>query len=175
MDQSALPAAIDTASRQYSLITWKQALAVGLTPVMLKRLVTRGHWEQLGNGLYRINGAKETWRGTLKAICLRAGEGSAVSHRTAAALWGIEGFHPSNPVDLTVPYGRNPRLQSVRVHRRGVFRTDERDGIPVTPIPETILDLCAVSSDDSIPLRALDDVRRRRLASPFELQRCLSE
>jgi len=50
-----------------------------------------------------------------------------------------------------------------------------RDGIRLTPLPETILDLCAVSRDRMVPLRALDDVRRRKLASTFELERCLTE
>jgi hypothetical protein len=50
-----------------------------------------------------------------------------------------------------------------------------RDGIPLTPVPETILDLCAVSGNDGIPLRALDDVRRRKLAGSGELERCLVE
>jgi hypothetical protein len=90
-------------------------------------------------------------------------------------LWGIEGFHRSSPVHLTVPRRRRPRFDNVVVHRRDLPRITERDGIPVTPIPETILDLCAISRDESIPLRALDDVRRRRLARPFELRRCLSE
>jgi hypothetical protein len=175
MDQRVLAAAIAVARNQHSFITWKQSLSVGITPVMLRRLVAQGHWEKVGEGLYRINGAKETWRGRLKAICLRAGERSAISHRSAAALWGIEGFHPAPTVDLTVPRRRRPRLDGVVLHRRDLPRIEERDGIPVTPIPETILDLCAVSPDESIPLRALDDVRRRRLASPFELKRCLSE
>ena len=78
-------------------------------------------------------------------------------------------------VDLSVPPNRQPRFTNVRVHRRNLTRTTERDGVPVTPIPETILDLCAVSRNQSIPLRALDDVLRRRLASSFELERCLAE
>ena len=172
MDKSALAASVALAARQYGLLTWQQALELGITPDVLRRLVADGHWRRVASGLYRVNGVKETWRGRLKGICLRAGEGSAVSHRTAAALWGIEGFEPPMTVDLTVPRSHQPRFKGVRVHRRNLARTTERNGIPVTPIPETILDLCAVSRDRTIPLRALDDVRRRRLVSTFELERC---
>jgi hypothetical protein len=175
MDEIALATAIGVAEGQYSFITWEQALAAGLTAVVIRRLVEQGHWAKVGRGLYRIKGARETWRSGLKAICLRAGQPCAISHRSAAALWGIEGFHPSGTVHITVPRRRRPRFDDVVVHRRDLPRITERDGIPITPIPETILDLCTVSRDESIPLRALDDVRRRRLARPYELRRCLSE
>jgi Transcriptional regulator, AbiEi antitoxin len=175
MDKSALAAAVAIAERQYGLITWKQAIAVGITPRVLRRLVAEGHWIRVAEGLYRLAGVKECWRGRLKGISLRAGEGSVLSHRSAAAVWGLEGFEPPWVVDLTVPRHRQPRLENVRVHRRNLARPAFRDGIPVTPIPETILDLCAISRDTTIPLRALDDVRRRKLVSSFELTRCLSE
>jgi hypothetical protein len=98
-----------------------------------------------------------------------------ISHRSAAALWGLEGFEAPRTIDITVPPGQRPRIEKARVHRRAVTRRTVRDGIPLTPIPETILDLCAVSRNEGIPLRALDDVRRRKLASSFELERCLAE
>jgi hypothetical protein len=175
MDKSALAAAIAIATRQYGLITWKQAVQVGITPDFLRRLVAEGHWAKVAPGLYRMSGVKECWRGRLKGISLRGGDGSAISHRSAAAVWGLEGFEPPSIVDLSVPRNRQPRFKNVRVHRRDLVRIGMRDGIPVTPIPETILDLCTVSGDRTIPLRALDDVRRRRLVSSFELERCLAE
>lgn len=61
------------------------------------------------------------------------------------------------------------------MHRRNLTRTKVRDGIPLTPIPETILDLCSLRGEPSIPRRALDDVRRRKLVSTFELERCRDE
>ena len=175
MNKSALAAAIAIAERQYGLITWKQALALGITPDVLRRLVAEGHWVRVADGLYRLSGVKECWRGRLKGVSLRAGEGSAISHRSAAAVWGLEGFEPPLIVDLSVPRNRQPRMKNVRVHRRNMARTTVRDGIPVTPIPETILDLCAIRGERTIPLRALDDVRRRKLVSTFELERCRDE
>lgn len=175
MERSALAAAIGVAQHQHSLITWDQALGAGLTAAVIKRLVAQGHWEKLGNGLYRVNGSRKTWRSRLMATCLRAGDGAAVSHRWAAALWGLEGFHPSGPLHVTVPRRRNPRVEDVVVHRRDLPRLSRVDNIPVTPIPETILDLCAVSRNPSVALRALDDARRRRLCSAFDLMRCSAE
>jgi hypothetical protein len=111
----------------------------------------------------------------MMAACLQAGNEAMISHRSAAALWALEGFEPPNIIDVTVPPAQRPRIQRARVHRRALRRRSVRDGIPVTPIPETILGLCAVSRHRGIPLRALDDVRRRKLASGRDLQRCLDE
>src|SRR5207248_1711222 len=137
MEKTALAAALAFADRQYGLITWRQALSVGITPDVLRRLVQQGHWIRVAGGLYRVNGVKASWRGRMKGICLRAGDGAAISHRSAAAVWGIEGFEPPETIDLTVPRNRQPRLTGVRVHRRNLGRTAVRDGIPVTPIPVT--------------------------------------
>jgi putative AbiEi antitoxin of type IV toxin-antitoxin system len=175
MDRKALAAAITLARVQYGFITWRQALRAGLSPRAIARLVAEGHWRQVGNGLYQVNGVAPCWRGRFMSACLRGGEGALISHRSAAALWGIEGFGPPSTVDITVPPERRPRIPGVRVHRRTLTRTKVRDGIPVTPIPETILDLCALRAERSIPLRALDDVRRRKLVSTFELERCRDE
>jgi Transcriptional regulator, AbiEi antitoxin len=175
MNRQALAVALAIAAQQYGLISRRQALDAGLTAKMIRHLLAEGHWARVAEGLYRMSGVKECWRGRLRGIVLRAGDGSVISHRAAAAVWGLEGFGPPRVVDVTVPRNRQPRLENVRVHRRDLRRTAVRDGIPITPIPETILDLCALSGERTIPLRALDDVRRRRLVSSFELERCLTE
>jgi hypothetical protein len=175
VDADALAQAASLASRQHNLITYDQALEAGLSPDMVRRLVEQRIWIRVARGIYRINGVKATWRGRMMAACLQAGDDALISHRSAAALWGLDGFGPPMVLDLTVPPGRRPRVARARVHRRTVNRRAVRDSIPVTPIPETILDLCAVSRNRDVPLRALDDVRRRRLVSTAELQRCFED
>lgn len=175
MDTGALARAVATAGRQHNLLTYDQALQAGLSPDTVRRLVDQGHWVRMTRGLFRINGVRVTWQARMMAACLQAGEGAVISHRSAAALWGLDGFEPPWTLDVTVPPGRRPRIGRARVHRRSVARRVLRHAIPVTPIPETILDLCAVSRNRGIPLRALDDVRRRKLAGTGELQRCLEE
>jgi hypothetical protein len=175
VDTEALARAAAIADRQHGLITYRQALRAGLSPDMVRHLVSRGHWVRMARGLFRINGVKVTWRGRMMAACLQAGDEALVSHRSAAAVWGLEGFEPPWIIDITVPPRHRPRIEKARVHRRLVERRAVRDSIPLTPIPETILDLCAVSRNQGIPLRALDDVRRRKLVSSIELERCLAE
>jgi hypothetical protein len=175
VDTDALARAAAKAAAQHGFITWDQLLDAGLSSDVVRRLVAEGQLIRVAHGVYRMIGVKVTWRGRLMAACLQAGDDAMISHRSAAALWGLEGFEPPATIDVTVPHGRRPRIERARLHRRAPPLRTVRDGIPVTPIPETILDLCAVSRNDGIPLRALDDVRRRRLVSSAELQRCLAE
>ena len=48
------------------------------------------------------------------AVASAAGPGALVSHRAAAALWGIEGF--SKAPEVTIPRGRKYRRTGVRTH-----------------------------------------------------------
>jgi Transcriptional regulator, AbiEi antitoxin len=168
-------AAAEKAMSQYGFITTTQAERLGVHPNTITRLVQAGHWVRVRRGLYQLAGANQSWRGRMMAATLQAGDEALISHRSAAALWGLEGFEPPWAIDVTVPSDQRPRINKARVHRRTIGRRAVRDGIPVTPIPETILDLCAVSRHKGIPLRALDDVRRRKLVRPSELERCLEE
>lgn len=164
------------AQQQHGLVAWDQALTLGLTPDAVKHLTASGRWVRVARGVYRINGTPLTWRGRMMAVCLAAGPGALISHRAAAALWTLDGFEPPRVIDLTVPRPRRPRLAGIRVHEVRHFDLVERtirDEIPVTGIPQTILDLCATSRNPDIPLRALDDARRRRLVTWAELWECL--
>jgi len=167
--------ATERAWAQYGFITTTQADCLGVHPNVITRLVRGGQWIRVRPGLYRLAGIKTSWRGRMMAAVLQAGSDAVISHRSAAALWGLEGFGPPWTIEITVPPTQRPRIEKVRVHRRKGVSRAVRDGIPVTPIPETILDLCGSSPNDGIPLRALDDVRRRKLVSSSELQRCLTE
>jgi hypothetical protein len=175
VDTDALARAAAKAAAQHGLATWDQLLDAGLSPDVVRRLVAEGQLIRSARGLYRLIGVKQSWRGRLMAACLQAGEEPLISHRSAAAVRGLEGSEPPWIVDVTVPPNRRPRIGNARLHRRTTTHRAVRDGIPVTPIPETILDLGAVSRNDGIPLRALDDVRRRRLATSSELERCAAE
>jgi hypothetical protein len=74
---------------------------------------------------------------------LAAGPRAALSHRSAAELWGLlAGF--SGPIHVTVPTARRAR-PGIRFHR-SILPYDERtevEGIPVTTVPRTTLDCAA--------------------------------
>lgn len=89
------------------------------------------------------------------AAVLACGEGAALSHGSAAALWGL--LRPiEGPIDVSVPSGHGRRKRrGIRLHRCSSLRALERSGvrgrgetlvtvrndIPVTTVPRTIDDL----------------------------------
>lgn len=77
------------------------------------------------------------------AAVLFAGPGAVLSHRSAAALWGIRGGGGTQ-IHITSP--RKSRSQGAIRRHFSVLADDqvaERDGIPVTSVPRTIFDLAA--------------------------------
>ena len=96
------------------------------------------------------------------------GPDAAASHRSAAELWGIRP-DASPQVEVTVPRWR-PHRPGIRVHH-SVLRPDEvttREGVPVTTVPRTLLDLSAVVSRRQLE-RALIEAEVLRLWDELSL------
>jgi very-short-patch-repair endonuclease len=80
------------------------------------------------------------------AATLAMGPGTVLSHRTAAELWGIS---PRSRRAVEVTRSTHVRGRLHLVPHRSSLPDDERatvDGIPVTTVPRTILDLASVAS-----------------------------
>lgn len=91
-----------------------------------------------------------------------------LSHRSAAALWALR--PTSRPVvELTTPAWR-PGPANVRVHARAVppDEASERDAIPVTTVPRTLVDLAAVLAPPELR-RAVEQAEALRLADLLSL------
>jgi hypothetical protein len=113
-------------------------------------------------------------RSRLAAVLMTAPEGSAVSHRTAAALWRVEiPLHAVDDprVDLIVPGGSRAESRADRrVHRLPLEPADVtwRGGIPVTTPERTWRDLATVLPPG--PLLAVTDQLLDVLCTPAQLQ-----
>lgn len=79
------------------------------------------------------------------AAVLACGPSAALSHWSAAALWGFRSFG-GGLIHVTSPSKSKPK-GSLRRHRALLLPDEitEHDGIPVTTVPRTNLDLAAVS------------------------------
>jgi hypothetical protein len=149
------------AARQHGLVTTGQVRERGGTSSLVTRRCRAGHWQRIAPGVYRIGGAPATFSQRVMAAVLWAGPGAVASHRTAARLWGlIPGL--AVPVEVTVPLGRSLRRRGLVVHRsRDLALAAPRtlDGVPVTGLARTLLDLGAVAPE-RVP-RALTAARRQ--------------
>jgi Transcriptional regulator, AbiEi antitoxin len=164
------------AQAQHGHFTSGQLDALGAQRRARRHRVDVGRWERVHPGVFRLGGVPLTWESRVMAGCLTV-DGSVSSHLTAAHLWGLEGFGPVGIVDVTVPRHARPRRRAgVRYHESLVFElcgATTRFAIPVTGPARTVLDVCASVDDDYRALPALDEVRRRSLASWDELWECL--
>jgi hypothetical protein len=132
--------------RQLGLITRRQARECGLTDRQVDVRVRSGVWRRQHRGVWRHTAFPATYEQRSLAAVLFYGVGSVVSHRAAAALWGVHGF-ASSLVEISCACPSSRMLPGVTVHRS--VDLDERwvrrvGPIPVTTPARTLVDLGAV-------------------------------
>jgi predicted transcriptional regulator of viral defense system len=144
------------ATRQRGLIERWQLLALGLGTAGIDDWVARGRLHVIYRGVYAL-GHRALPRGAeWLAAVMSCGSGAVLSHRSAADLWELRSSSLSC-IDVTVPVttGRRSRGR-IRLHRTRTLVPDQvvrLDGIPVTSIARTLVDLAEV-----VPPRALERV-----------------
>jgi len=103
------------------------------------------------------------------AAVLACGEEAVLSHRSAAALWGIRP-PSSRSIEVTIPSKSRSRAGIQR--HFAVLPADEvtnREGIPVTIVPRTVFDL-ALSERPEVVEAALRQAEFLRLHDRLSLQ-----
>lgn len=154
------------AASQHGALRLADLRALGLTDRKRERLLEAGVLVRVWDGSYRVPGAPRSWKGDVLSACWAGGTRSVASHRSAAALWGIAGGD-ERLVELLCPRWRRTRHGGLVVHESNAVSSrdvTELEGIPVTSIERTILDLGAVRSA-AVVERAMEDALRRELTS----------
>jgi very-short-patch-repair endonuclease len=109
------------------------------------------------------------------AAVLSCGDNAALSHRSAAALWGI-GREISGRIDVSVRRTGKVRRRGLRVRRRPTLNAEDivhLKRIPVTGVARTLVDLATELSPVAIE-RAVNDADKRDLIDPETLRSRLS-
>ena len=120
----------------------RDLLRVGMSRRALRRAVATGRLRPVTPHLYSAVEQPTADEG-LRATALRLQ--AVVSHESAALLWGLELARTPDGHQVTVPRNRSrARHPGARVHRADLRSADkvERDGIVVTTVLRTVLDLC---------------------------------
>ena len=115
----------------------------------------------MGSGVYRLCGSPRTWEQRLVALTFAAGPQAAASHRSAAGLLDVPGFHRGGLPEVTTPRARRHRSGAVPgiVHRWRPFPSGHLtiiDGIVTTRIARTLVDLAGVVHPKRVE-RAVDN------------------
>jgi very-short-patch-repair endonuclease len=108
------------------------------------------------------------------AAVLACGDGAVLSHRSAAALWGI-GPEGNGTIEISRATGHRAQRNGIRLHRRRQLEPDEigaRLGIPLTAPVRTLVDLAGIVGTVSLE-RAVNEADRLGLVDPESLRESL--
>ena len=158
------------ARRQHGVLTHGDLIALGFTPRAIKHRVATGRLFPVYRGVYAVGRPELSRKGRWMAAVLACGEDAVLSHRSAAALWGV-GSEREGRIDISVREGEH-RRQGIRARTRPRLPAKDvtrRDGIPVTGIALTILDIATELGDRWLE-RAVNEADKLDLIDPETLR-----
>ena len=155
------------AERQYGVVARRQLFRLGFNEGAIDVRVRRKRLHVIHHGVYAVGHSVLSRRGQWMAAVLAGGETAVLSHGDAGDCWGIHRSGRSR-IEITAP---GPvRRAGIEAHV-GRLRADEVavvDGIPITTVPRTILDLAVREPRRRIE-RAIHEAEVRRLHDALSL------
>jgi very-short-patch-repair endonuclease len=137
------------AARDHNVVTHDELVALGFTPRAIKHRVATRRLHPQARGIYSVGSPRLTREGRWMVAVKACGDGAALSHLSAAVLWGFWKRETSR-IHVSVSPGANPRRRGVKVHRRDSFEVTSKNRIPVTTPECTLIDLAASEPRDDI-------------------------
>ncbi len=156
---------------QWGLVTRRQAELAGISQATLQRLAGSGVLDRVAHGVYRLAGAPPPDHLALRAAWLqlapealaweRTPDQGVVSHRSAAALYGL-GHLPADRHEFTLGGRRQSRRPDVRLHQRAVHQEEQivLAGLPVTRPARIAADLLDDKEDPGAVAYVVADALR---------------
>ncbi|MEA2900997.1 MAG: hypothetical protein QOH36_884 [Actinomycetota bacterium] len=141
----------------------------------IKRRLRSGLLVRLQPAVYGVPAARPSFEQRVLAASLAIGPDAAVSHQSAARLWGLRGA-TSQRVEVIAPGTGKPRLGLAVVHRSAILApVDVRihEGIRLTRPERTLIDVAAVVPPDAAA-GMLESAVHLGLTTPEHIWRYLS-
>jgi very-short-patch-repair endonuclease len=154
--------------RQHWAVSLPQLLSLGFTYEAVRHRVQKGRLHPIHRGVYAVGRNHLTRHGLFMAAVLACGAGAALSHESAAELWGIR-LPRLGPIEVTAPTQR--RHAGITAHR-GRPDITYRHGIPVTTVVQTLIDLAPRLTRAQLE-RAIGEADLLGLADPEQLRNAL--
>ncbi|HET7588889.1 MAG TPA: type IV toxin-antitoxin system AbiEi family antitoxin domain-containing protein [Solirubrobacterales bacterium] len=172
--ESRSKAAWALARHQHGVLTHGDLVGLGFSPKAIKHRVRTGRLHPMARGVYAVGRPHLTRHGRWMGAVLACGPDAALSHRSAAALWGFGTEHRDH-IDVSVRRPSEARIPGVRCHRRpnlpaGAITT--RLGIPLTQPVQTLLDLTRVCGPKALE-RAINEADKHDVIDPDALRKAL--
>jgi Protein of unknown function (DUF559) len=134
------------AGEQHGVVAWRQLREIGLSKAAISHRIQTGRLHRLHLGVYAVGHRTIAKQGWWMAAVLSSGPSAVLSHRSVASFWRLR-IYTESAVEVTAPR-KSTSSKLVRRHKL-TLPADEvttREGIPVTIVPRTILDLAATQS-----------------------------
>jgi hypothetical protein len=164
------------ARRQHGVLTRRDLLGLGFTPKGIKHRVATGRLHVISSGIYAVGRPELTPYGRWMAAVLVCGDGAALSHRSAAELWGI-GRESEGRIDVSVQRECRIRRAGLTVRGRAALPSrslTRRHGIPVTSAVQTLIDLATELKHLRLE-RAVNEADKLDLIDPQTLRAALDD
>lgn len=166
----------ELAGKQHGVVARRQLLALGFSKSAIEHRVKRGRLHVVAHGVYAVGWPELTQRRRWMVAVLACEDGAALSHRSAAALWGF-GAEETGVIDISVKRRCELRRPGLRVRGRPSLPAEDiviRDGIPVTSLVQTLVDLATEVRPLGIE-RAVNEADKRDLIDPEALRSALDD
>lgn len=156
------------AREQHGVLSRKQLLEAGLGARTIRRRVEAGRLHLLHRGVYALGDGTVSRRGRWLAAVLACGENALLSHRSAAALWGLTRAS-GRRVEVSAAAGRV--RSGIVLHEGAVFAEDRTTvaRIPVTSVARTLFDLAEIVDEEKLA-RVFEEADRLSLLRLRDLE-----
>lgn len=140
----------ELATRQHGVVSTRQLKEVGYGRSSASKANKVGRLLRLHRGVYAVGHEHLSWNGWCMAAVLACDGGrtgrAVASHTAAGWLWDLLRASPAT-IHITLPGGTH-RRRGLFVHRSALSDqdVDEVEGIPVTGLARTVLDLAPMNS-----------------------------
>ncbi len=136
----------ELATRQHGVVGLRQLRRLGFGEGAITDRIDAARLAALHREVFTVGHRRVDRRGRWWAGLLAYGDGTVLSHRSAAALWGFA--RERSTVEVTAPRGRQGihRRTGLWIHRCRLGPEDRavHTGIPVTTVARTLFDLAEV-------------------------------
>lgn len=138
------PILMSLAARQHGVVARAQLLRAGVSKELIDHRLRNGRLQPLHRGVYRVGPLVAPYSPEMAAV-LACGQSAALSHRSAAGVWGIlPRMTAGERIEIIVARGRSGRRPGIRVRHLHALVAEEvtvHECIPITTVDRTLYDL----------------------------------
>jgi hypothetical protein len=163
----------DLAAEQHGVLSLNELYACGLTARQIAARVRNGRLHRLHRGVYAVGHTGLTLEGRFLAAVKACGPTAALSHFSAAALWGFLTWEERHPEVTLAKARQHPGINAHRSSTLSSADVTRHKGIRTTTPARTLHDLSS-----KLPFTALRRASRQaqslRLVGPRDLPRAVA-